>query len=414
MAGIDGMRQRTMGALATLTRKQATVLALSDVPPSYDAYQEFVGGEEDLFASRFERAITRYLRAAALDSSYAAPLVRAVYAYFNIGDYVSADSLARSLASGTRKLSEYERRYLDRVVAWIEGDYKAAYRAAQQLKAAAPSSSFAQYIAARSAIPINQLHEAARELEKLWPNKYPEMEYYGDLAGVYHLLGDQKRHERVLLKAREVVSDDPRMLAHWARLYIARGELAEVDRVLQEIRANHNPPSFDAAVAMETVVSELAYHGHAAEARAARSGLLDWLRRRPVGEARPSALFLNLSRLGQCLEALRIADSAYAAGPRNVPMFGSRGTAAALCAHPAVADSMSRALATIETPYVRGAHSFQRARIAAALGKKAEAVDLLIDAIAQGQTYGGHFHQIADFATLRDFEPFKTLMRPKD
>lgn len=324
--------------------------------------------------------------------------------------------MARQLRAGIRKISEYERRYLDRVTGWIEGDYQAAYRSAQQLKAAAPSSSFAQYVAARSAIPINHLEEAVRELEKLWPNKYPEVNYFRDLAGAYHMLGNYKREERVLRKAGEVVSNDTRMLESWARMYAATGELDEVSRVLQEIRASHNPPAVSAGAAMQSVAAELDYHGHPAAAREVRESLVSWLSRRPAAEVTAATLAMRssaLAQLGHCPEANRIADSLYSA-QRTHASVGNRGIVAAHCDRPAVADSMATALNGMQEPYGRGNHLQQQARIAATQGKKAEAVDLLIDGMAQGAVNTrGTGHNIAEFATLRGFAPYESAIRPR-
>ena len=89
------------------------------------------------------------------------------------------------------------------------------------------------------------------------------------------------------------------------------------------------------------------------------------------------------------------------------------GIIAARCGNNAVADSISAALGDMERPYLRGDNVLGRARIAAAQGKKREAVQFLLDAIAQGQAYIGHFH-IQEFAILRDFEPFQAAMRSKD
>jgi len=415
MAGIDGMRQRTMGAIATLTKKRMSGLALSDVPPSYDAYQEFMRGEEGFQALQFAKAVAHYSRAAELDSTYAAPVVRSVYALINMDQEARADSLSKELLSGPRRLSEYERRYLERAMGWIEGDYQASYRAAQQLKAAAPSSSFAQYVAARSALPINHLQEAARELEKLWPNKYPEAGYYVDLATAYHLLGDYRKQERVLRKAREIVPDGSRMLESWGRLYAAMGELEEVSRVVQEMRASHNPSARGAGGSMHLVAAELDYHGHAAKAREVREGLVSWLGRRPraeMNEGSMGMLAFSLARIGRCPEAQRVADSIYTAEP-SIPAVGNRGIVAAYCGRQAVADSMSIRLSNMGEQYSRGTHLVLQARIAAVQGKKAEAVDLFIDGIARGGSPGAR-HDVAEFATLRGFAPYESASSPKN
>ncbi len=416
MAGIDGMRQRTMGAIASLTKKRMSGLALSDVPPSYDAYQEFMRGEEGFSALQFAKAVTHYSRAAELDSTYAAPVVRSVYALINMGQNARADTLSKELLSGPRRLSEYERRYLERAMGWIEGDWQASYRAAQQLKAAAPSSSFAQYVAARSALPVNHIHEAVRELEKLWPNKYPEAAYYRDLATAYHMLGDHSKQERVLRKAREIVPDKSFMLESWARLYAAKGELEEVSRVVQEMRASHNPSAQDGAGAgMQLVAAELDYHGHAAKAREVREGLVSWLGRRPRAEMNSASmgmLSFSLARIGRCPEAQRVADSIYLA-QASIPAVGNRGIVAAYCGRQALADSMSIQLSNMGDQYSRGTHLMLQARIAAVQGKKAEAVDLLIDGIARGAVPAA-YHNVSEFAILRGFAPYESASSPKN
>lgn len=415
MAAIDNMRQRTMGAVATLTKKKASGLALSDVPPSYDAYQEFMRGEESFQALQFPKAVDHFSRAAQLDSSYAAPVVRSVYAHLNMTERAKADSVARQLLASNRRISEYERRYLERAMATLQGDWQGAYRAAQQLKAAAPSSSFAQYIAARAAMPIGRYEEAARELEKLWPNKYPEAAYFLDLAGAYHFLGNYKRQERVLRKAAEIVPDRTRMLDSWARMYAATGKLDDVSRVLQEVRASHNPPAVSAGGVMQGVAAELDHHGYPAKAREVRESLVSWLRRRPVSEVTGAALSARagaLARMGQCAEANTIADSLYAA-QRSVASVANRGIVAAHCGRQMVADSMSRTLDGMEEPYSRGNHLLQQARIAAIQGKKAQAVDLLVDAFAQGVPLGNAHHTIAEFSTLRGFAPYESAVQPK-
>ncbi len=166
---------------------------------------------------------------------------------------------------------------------------------------------------------------------------------------------------------------------------------------------------------MHLVAAELDYHGHAAKAREVREGLVSWLGRRPRAEmnaASMGVLSYSLARIGRCPEAQRVADSIYTAQP-SIPAVGNRGVIAATCARQAVADSMSTRLSDMEQQYDRWAHILQKARIAAAQGKRSEAVDLIVDAIAAGATYAGHFHSIAEFASLRDFEPFKSVIKPK-
>ena len=56
--------------------------------------------------------------------------------------------------------------------------------------------------------------------------------------------------------------------------------------------------------------------------------------------------------------------------------------------------------------------TYARARIAALLGRRQRAVDLLRDALAQGYPFGVGLHNDPDFEPLRDYGPFLALVRP--
>ncbi|HUR92341.1 MAG TPA: serine/threonine-protein kinase [Gemmatimonadaceae bacterium] len=417
MLGIEGIRQRVMGTLATLSNRRVTGLAVSDVPPSYEAYIEFMRGEDEFLRYRFGEAVKHYARAAEMDSSYAAPLVRAAYAHTSMSQWRETDSVVKLLENGTRNLSEYERIYLDRAKARVTGDWNAAYRAGQRLRTLAPASSFARYVAAEAAIPVNRLSEARKNLEELWPAKFPTAFYYDNLSLVYHVLGDNKREKRTVAKAAEMFPDLPRLLITPVRYYARRGDTADVQRVFQEILSRHNPPEFNSSTLVLILAAELAQHGKDDGARRVYVDIVDWLRRRPAAERRQqwhaATLSYALARTGQCVPARQLADSVGRAdtSDRWIPRSA---LIAANCGDNRMADSLSAILGDMERPYLRGGNVVVRARIAAAQGKKREAVQFLLDAIAQGESYSGHFHEYAELAALRDFEPFKTAIKSKD
>jgi hypothetical protein len=60
-------------------------------------------------------------------------------------------------------------------------------------------------------------------------------------------------------------------------------------------------------------------------------------------------------------------------------------------------------------PYIRGAHTYGRARIAAALGERDRAVDLLREAFAEGQALAWGTHGDYVFERLRGYAPFEQL-----
>ena len=54
-----------------------------------------------------------------------------------------------------------------------------------------------------------------------------------------------------------------------------------------------------------------------------------------------------------------------------------------------------------------------RAQLAAVLGQRERAVELLRDAFARGLSMSTALHRQMDFESLRGFAPFDELMRPK-
>jgi hypothetical protein len=77
------------------------------------------------------------------------------------------------------------------------------------------------------------------------------------------------------------------------------------------------------------------------------------------------------------------------------------------------ARSVSHKLERITGHEVGAQATYGRTRIAALLGERQRAVDLLRDALTQGLPDGLHIHSNPDVEALRDYEPFLELVRPK-
>jgi hypothetical protein len=69
-------------------------------------------------------------------------------------------------------------------------------------------------------------------------------------------------------------------------------------------------------------------------------------------------------------------------------------------------------LAGLKKPYLFGWNTYCMACIAAILGDKERAMNLLRDALAQGVGYGRLYDDI-NLENLRDYQPFKELIKPK-
>jgi len=96
-----------------------------------------------------------------------------------------------------------------------------------------------------------------------------------------------------------------------------------------------------------------------------------------------------------------------------VDALGTLGAIAARRGDSAAATRYSGELARLDIPYLRGDHTAWRARIAAVLGGRDEAVQLLRRALSEGVGYGLWIHTDMDLESLRGYAPFEEMVRPK-
>ena len=170
--------------------------------------------------------------------------------------------------------------------------------------------------------------------------------------------------------------------------------------------------------AMLEAALELRAHGNRAGSLRLSSRAVDWLRSRPADQGKPEA---KLRALAQCLllaERWGEARAAYqelaAQHPERVEYRGHLGRLAAHMGDRTEAMQISDELRAMNRPFLFGEHTYQRACIAAQLGEKDQAVELLREAFAQGKPYDLYVHRDIGLEPLRDYAPFQELKRPKD
>jgi tetratricopeptide (TPR) repeat protein len=201
-----------------------------------------------------------------------------------------------------------------------------------------------------------------------------------------------------------------------ARALAAMGKIGEVRKVVDESLLSRSSLGTAGSVMLQAA-RELRVRGYQESFKEIAGRAVEWYRSRAAGKeantGRRSALAEALyvsekwEEAGALIETLRSED------PENIDYIGHTGTLAARRGDREGALSISEELKKIDRPYTFGAHTYRRARIAALLGMKGEAVELLRQAFAQGYNYDIELFQEADFDPLRDYAPFKELMKPK-
>jgi predicted Zn-dependent protease len=189
---------------------------------------------------------------------------------------------------------------------------------------------------------------------------------------------------------------------------------------LAEIDAFPPDPIRRPAPVMREIALDLAAHGDTAGARAVLERLLAWHARRPTSEQATEGLRFERAQAyfaaGYADSARVIAEQLHRARPQSEQYAGLLGALAAQRGDRPEAARIDRLLAVPERPFARGQAAYWRACIAARLGQRDRAVDLLARALDAGYVYQVRYldvHIEPSFTALRTHPRFQALLRPK-
>ncbi len=418
------LRERIMAALAAAVDARLGELAAGGQPPRYDAYLAFSTGVELFYPGRDARAALPYFqRAAALDSTYSLPLIWAAWAYAATA-LDRCDSTAVIAGRLTRmRLTSLEQLQIDRVMARCRGDLPAAYRLGRALAEALPRSELMQEQLARDALALDRPHEAVTILERLHPDSGAldgRAGYYNWLTNAYHLLGQHDRELAVAQRARRRFPHNVATLRMELLALAALGRAREVNERLDGIDALPTDPIRKPAPVMRETALDLAAHGDSAAARRVLHRLLTWHASRAAAEQATESLRFERAQTyyaaGYADSARAITERLHRARPRSEQYMGLLGVLAAQRGDRAEAARIDQLLAALERPLGRGQATYWRACMAALLGQRDRAVDLLARALDAGYAYQVRFlnpHMEPSFAALRGYAPFEQLLRPR-
>ena len=258
-AGVEELRQRTTGALASAVDPLlASWVAATRPPPSYEAYQLFARGFDVYWRAEipqprdtlgFLTAADYFRRAADLDSTYALPLLWEVYARGRGHDQEGMASALADLTDRRDALTRWEQHALDAELALREGDLLRRYAALSRLVAMTPGSEWNFWLAGVAG-DLGRYEEAITLLEEVrdlgWLAEFDW--YWYILTRSRHFAG---QYERELEDTRAFRARFP-----------DRGSGAEIvplaalGRVEEALEYALDPGDFT------VLVSELFTHGH--------------------------------------------------------------------------------------------------------------------------------------------------------
>lgn len=417
LAAFEQLRQRATGALATLVDPRFADWADdASQPPSFETYLLYADGMERLERGDYAGAGERFLAAASRDSSFTSAHLWAIQSYSLVGEG-PRDSLALALEPRRDRLPAWDRAMLDFHLADLRRDIYGAYRAMQRIVALSPTPQW-RILLAQQARRLNRQFEALHVLDGIEPEQVtglPATLPWIVLANTHHAVGE---YEVELELARRWAAESPVLARRFefnALAGLGRGDEV-VDRILELSREwNWN---YDRAEMLRRTALELRAHGQMDEARAVLERSFD-LYELADDSVRldPDSRFV----IGRSLYAADRWDESRAVftrlldeGFRAEVVRGDIGIASARLGDRETAeDLIDWYTEWASTRPGQGGWATQwRARIAAALGDRDEAVRWFRQALAEGWSFTVWDHRTEEYENLRGYEPFVQLMRP--
>ena len=413
------LRQHILGAVATLLDPAiGPWMRTLEQPPSLEAYRHWADGLELFRRGDYEASATQLLAAARADSTFYTAILWAAAARGNLGRLASADSLLQRVAASRDRLSSADGYLLDYWVAVVRGDNGAALEAARGRARSSPESPEAALVHGAAALGANRPREAiaaytSPDVNGATLGTLPS--FWDNLGFAYHLAGDYRQELNVVRRGRKLFPEELLLVESEARSLAALGRVNELMRRLDEALAL--PPSafVTSGGVMEHVAKELLVHGQVETASVVSARALAWWSKQPGGDSTlASRLALasvnyTAARYDRSRDVVTMLAHSF---PANPDVLGYQGVLAARRGDRETALKADTTLGALREPYLGGANTLWRARIAALLGERDRAITLLRQAFAEGKLYLD-VHDNIDLRSLHDSPAFQELMRPQ-
>jgi len=416
----ESLQQRLIGILAVIyDPKLKKYMGIAEIPPSYKAYEDYIEGQKLFYSAQFAQSIDCFLRAASFDSNFTCPLIMAAIAHYNLDEFAEAGALAREVDRSAGKLAPFDRYHLDFLTAILQRDNHAALEARIQMAQLAPSIPITEWAVGQSKIWINRPQEAvdiitAVDPESFWFKNWDQ--YWAELTMAHHMLGNHKQELKAARQSRKQFPELLSALWYEVRALAALGKIKEVNDCIDKCLTLPAQTNWNHGQVMLLGGLELREHGYREASLDMLERAIGWFKTKLREEADSQSHRHGLGRALYASEKWAEAQSIYktlhSEFPKNMDYLGYLGVIAARRGENEEAQKIGTQLKNREDKYLFGNHTYWRACIAALLGKKERAVLLLRESLSQGRSY----HQLypdMNLELLRDFPPFKELIRPK-
>ena len=419
-AALEPLRLRLMGGLACVfdpLLKESIVLFKE--PPNFEAFREFVEGLRYFIRGEYSQSIPNFLKAEEFDPRLKVALIYHAHAHLNQGQYAEANEVAQIIEKSRAELSTLERLQLDLTLAVLRGDLEAQLRITRQ-RVASERTPAEFYLHGHAATRMNYPREAVAALSRYDPyspgRKDWSIPYWNALTWAQHMLGDHKRELKEARRGRKQFPESLTMLANEVEALAAMGRLKDLQTLFEESKTLPPMSGYSPGNIMLRAGRELRAHGFKEDAIRVLNQALEWFEGRPEQEKASAGNRYDQARtlyvLDRWDEAKVLFTGLHIEWPETINYLGYLGTVAARKGEKEEAFQFSKELEEDKRLYLFGNPTFWRARIAALLGDKEAAVNLLRQATKEGYSYY-NIHPTEDFEFLADYPPYVQLMKPK-
>jgi tetratricopeptide (TPR) repeat protein len=416
---IETMGERVLAAVAMHLLFDFDISVIRP-PSNYDAFQAFLQGFV-VFGKDSDVTYQQCKRALELDPRFYSARSLAVLANFQRREWDLARQDLAVVETHLAKMPPFEQAYYEYLTTSLTGEGERKLLALRRMQKLAPQISFYRSDLGKALISRNRPREAIQTLEPILLSFFDQMTHGSTwplefTCCAHHMLGEYEKELEYAELGLKHFPDGEGFYLGKAGALAALGETAKVSRVIDEL-LRVQTRDWPAGLVMAVVAMELRAHGHrdAAEEMAARS----------VGWCEAHSTVLEEGNDGEEMHwyvyALWIAgrletlDELIAnlpdTGINGLQRTAVRGWIAARRGDHEKAMQISDSVLEGDD-YHRSWVTYRRASIAAHLGDKERAVDLLTQAFSNGYVYSQLPHADPGFEPLWDYPPFQDLIRP--
>ena len=441
VAALDEMRQRISSALGTLLDSRTPILNTPLLqPPKFDAYTEFLAGQEAYWKGDWEASLPYFRRAVSRDSTFYTAAAYVSIAAVGTGRCAVVDSIVQEFNKDRDRIPELDILTVQSSQARCESDLAEHHRLQRRRIELMPGSKFLQLWLATTLRERNLPAEALVTMQNInpdrdlgWLNERGRSFFWREIAAAQHMLGDFAAERETANRMRRAGG------TALAYAYFTARSMAETNHpdsalmLLRSVKSAANDPALLSGltsgrlnavhlanpgwVMFETAL-ELSRSGHDSTAATAATMAIDWFESNGALSSMSlehqwllAQCFLFTSRLN---EAQSVATMLVKAHPDFVEFRGLGGVVAAHRRDLAGVAQAEHWLEAAKDVVPIGAPLLYRAEIAAVLGDSATSMHL-IESLPHGVHPFDwiHFHIDPEFASLRTMPRFQRLLVPK-